>query len=120
MKTFDTENICLKTCRVLLTKAFIGMCLFSMLQMSYVIVNVSIMSVLQTFQEALTQMILSCIPISENARHRFANYGRAKDIHHNEDGKSDDQGHKLHTYDEGEYGKPNNIVRGVKQNNKYV
>ena len=61
------------------------------------------------FKEALTQMILSWIPMSENARHRFANYGRGKEMNPNEDGKSDDQGHKLHTYDEREYGKPNNI-----------
>ena len=47
--------------------------------------------------------------MSENARHRFANYGRGKEMNPNEDGKSDDQGHKLHTYDEREYGKPNNI-----------
>ena len=51
-------------------------------------------------------MILSWIPLSESARHRLAHYGRGKD-HHNEDGKSDGQGQKLNTYDEGEYGKFN-------------
>lgn len=50
-------------------------------------------------------MILSWIPLSESARHRLANYGRGKDNHLNEDGKSDGQGQKLNTYDEGEYGK---------------
>ena len=43
--------------------------------------------------------------MSESARHRLANYGRGKDNHLNEDGKSDGQGQKLNTYDEGEYGK---------------
>ena len=51
-------------------------------------------------------MILSWIPLSESARHWLAHYGRGKD-HHNEDGKSDGQGQKLNTYDEGEYGKFN-------------
>ena len=50
-------------------------------------------------------MILSWIPLSENARHRLAHYGRGKDNHHHEDGKSDGQGQKLNTYDEGEYSK---------------
>ena len=56
-------------------------------------------------------MILSWIPLSENARHRLAHYGRGKDNHHHEDGKSDGQGQKLDTYDEGEYSKSNMKLR---------
>ena len=59
----------------------------------------------QNFQEALVQMILSWIPMSESFRQRLSNYGRGKDNHHNEDVKSDAQGHKLNTYEDGEYGK---------------
>ena len=43
--------------------------------------------------------------MSESFRQRLSNYGRGKDNHHNEDVKSDAQGHKLNTYEDGEYGK---------------